>query len=97
MAGAAPAALRDEVPHRWAAALVAGQISVTPAADGGDEGPSAAELAALAALAVPGNPWHRPVAIGGTTRPAVVAATAGPRAPGTVPRGLRQAPRRAVR
>ncbi|MET7354081.1 hypothetical protein [Streptomyces mirabilis] len=77
------AAVRAQVPHRWAAVLVAGQISVTPAADG-DDRPSAAELAALAAAAVPGHPWHRPVTIGGTTRPALVAATAGPRAPGSL-------------
>ncbi|MFE9451650.1 LuxR C-terminal-related transcriptional regulator [Streptomyces sp. NPDC006739] len=77
------AAIHDKVPHRWAAALVAGQISVTPAADDGDR-PSADELAALAALAVPGHPWHKPVAVGGTTRPALVAATAGPWAPGSL-------------
>jgi DNA-binding CsgD family transcriptional regulator len=76
------AAIHDKVPHRWAAALVDGEISVTPAADG--DGPSADELAALAALAVPGRPWHKPVAIGGTTRPALVAATAGPWAPGSL-------------
>jgi DNA-binding CsgD family transcriptional regulator len=78
------AAIHDKVPHRWAAALVAGQISVTPAADDDGDRPSADELAALAALAVPGRPWHKPVAIGGTTRPALVAATAGPWAPGSL-------------
>ncbi|MBE8473822.1 helix-turn-helix transcriptional regulator [Streptomyces justiciae] len=76
------AAIRDKVPHRWAAALVAGEISVTPAADG--DGPSADELAALAELAVPGRPWHKPVVIGGTTRPTIVAATVGPWAPGSL-------------
>jgi hypothetical protein len=56
---------------------------VTPVGDGEDR-PSAAELAALAAAAVPGHPWHRPVAIGGTTRPVLVTASAGPRAPGSL-------------
>ncbi|MBG0854557.1 LuxR family transcriptional regulator [Streptomyces spinoverrucosus] len=74
-------ALRDKIPHRWAAALVAGQTSVT---SDDDDRPSAAELAALADTAVPGRPWHRPVTIGGTTRPALVAATAGPWAPGSL-------------
>lgn len=47
-------ALRDKVPHCWAAAPVAGEVSVTPA--DGDDRPSAAELTALAALAVPAVP-----------------------------------------
>ncbi|MBO4257216.1 helix-turn-helix transcriptional regulator [Streptomyces griseorubiginosus] len=76
------AVVRDEIPHRWAAVLVAGRISVTP--HDGDHQPSTAELAALEAAAVPGQPWHRPVTLGGTTRPALVAATAGPRAPGSL-------------
>ncbi|MFE1837815.1 helix-turn-helix transcriptional regulator [Streptomyces sviceus] len=76
------AVVREKVPHRWAAILVAGRISVTP--HNGDHRPSAAELAALDAAAVPGQPWHRPVTIGGTTRPALVAATAGPRASGSL-------------
>ncbi|MFF9808190.1 LuxR C-terminal-related transcriptional regulator [Streptomyces coeruleorubidus] len=77
------AALQDKVPHRWAAALVAGRISVTSADYDGDR-PSADELAALAALAVPGHPWHKPVALSGTTRPALVTTTAGPWAPGSL-------------
>jgi hypothetical protein len=44
---------------------------VTPAtADDGGDRPSATELAALAAAAIPGHPWLRPVTLAGTTHPA---------------------------
>jgi DNA-binding CsgD family transcriptional regulator len=82
------AAVRDVLPHRWAAALVAGQVSVAGPDSNTDavagSRPSAAELAALAEVTVPGSPSHRSVTVGGVTRQATVIVAAGPRAAGSL-------------